>query len=306
MKRSVLIRAGVAGLVLLLAGLGFWLAPRRDTAPAVVEATVRGAAPTTRQVGRGAPDGAALSPVSGGTGGGPWSAEKAARVEKIKRDYDEVHVKAAADYAAGGKNFPGGLNGYLRQLALLDREKRADLAAVLTARELEDLELTETVAGQTVRRLLGDTAATEEQRRAVFRLQREFEDRFALTFDLAPKALLEREHARAQTAERIREVIGDTLFHEWLKGEGMDYPQLAAMLERRGLPTSTGLELWRVRTEFTLRRLELNAGPAMTSAQQRATLAALIRQTEVRLIGILGAGTVQMERDTALQWLPKP
>jgi hypothetical protein len=55
-------------------------------------------------------------------------------IARIESDYDEIRAKAAADYAAAGKAFPGGLNAFLRQLALLEREKGADLDKELTAR----------------------------------------------------------------------------------------------------------------------------------------------------------------------------
>jgi len=43
----------------------------------------------------------------------------------------------------------------------------------------------------------------------------------------------------------------------------------------------------------------------LSAAQRRAANGALVQQTELRLIGILGAGSVQLERSAALQWLPK-
>ncbi|MFM9079696.1 MAG: hypothetical protein ACKOTE_06090, partial [Opitutaceae bacterium] len=136
--------------------------------------------------------GASRAGTSGGGGvASPLSAdEKRARVERIKRDYDDVRTRAAADYSAAAGSFPGGLDAFLRQLALLEREKRADLASVLTPAELDELELVEANAGQTVRRALNGSGATEAQVRTVFRLEREFEDRFALVFDLSPAALL--------------------------------------------------------------------------------------------------------------------
>jgi hypothetical protein len=97
----------------------------------------------------------------------------------------------SADYTAAGANFPGGMNAFLRQLALLEREMHGDFAAALTPRELEDYEMRESTTGQSVQRRLAGVAVTEEQRREVFRLQREFDDRFALVFDVTPPALLE-------------------------------------------------------------------------------------------------------------------
>jgi hypothetical protein len=304
MNRRLLWRIGLFAVVVGFAALGFWLAPSQRAIPAVVEPTRRVSPPGGPESGRvlkqPAPAATASAEVA------PLAAHTAARVEKIKRDYEEVRAKAATDYAAAGKDFPGGLNGFLRQLALLEREKRADLAAVLSPRELEDFELRETTAGQTVQRLLGDTVASDGQRRAVFRLQFEFEDRFALTFDLTPAALLERETARQQLNGQIRAILGDDLFAAWLRGEGADYAPMAALAERQGLPLAASLELWQTRAEYTRRRLELNAATGMSAAQKRAANAALVRQTELRLIGLLGAGSVQLERNSTFQWLPKP
>lgn len=231
------------------------------------------------------------------------AAEKAARIEKIRRDYDEIRAKASADYSAAGANFPGGLNAFLRQLALLEREKRADFARILSPRELEDLELRETPAGQLVQRLLGSTAATDEQRRAAFRLQRDFEDRFALTFDVSPAALLQREAARQQTQEKILATLGDELTTAWLS-EGGDYAGFAAFVARHNLPPSASLDLWRVKNEFTLGRLEL-AAAGLTPEQRAAAMATLVQQIETRVGNIVGSGMLGTARNEVLLWLPK-
>ena len=78
---------------------------------------------------------------------------------------------------------------------------------MLTPAELDELELAETNAGQTVRRALTGTGATEAQVRTVFRLEREFEDRFALVFDLSPAALLERQRVRDEYDEKVFAVL---------------------------------------------------------------------------------------------------
>ena len=234
--------------------------------------------------------------------------EKAARVEKINRDYDEIRTKASADYSAAGPSFPGGLNAFLRQLALLEFEKRADLAAVLSPSELEDLEWRETTAGQLVQKLLGDTPATETQRRAVFRLQRAFEEKFALTFDVAPAALLQRETARHTLQEQIHAVLGDALFAAWLQGEGGDYAQFVKFAAVQGLPAEAPLQLWRAKNEYTLQRLELHAQNTerrLPAEQMRAAQAALTQQTEARILAIVGQGAMPAARAEVLSWLPR-
>ena len=233
--------------------------------------------------------------------------EKRARVEKIKKDYDEIRARTSAEYSAAGAAFPGGLNAFLRQLALLEREKKEDLAAILTPQELEDLELQETTAGQLVTKLLGDAPITDGQRRTVFRLQKNYEDRYGLTYNVTAQGLYEREAARQGLQEQIRAVVGDDVFPKWLLGEGSDYAQFTAFAAREKLPASAPLDLWRAKSDFTLQRLELLAkpGPARSPEQLRAAQAALTHQMEARVLQIVGPGLMQRARTEVLGWLPK-
>ncbi len=289
-------------LVLALAAGLWWNAGRRGAPPVAPSAGGEPKASTEKQD-------AALKP--GATprrvrpGKTPTAAEKAAQVERIKRDYDEIRAKTAADYTAAGTSFPGGLNAFLRQLALLERALHEDLAALLTPRELEDVEMRDTTAGQLVQRLLGDTAASEEQRREVFRVRRSFEDQFALTFDLTPPALYARESARLANQEKIRAILGDALFAAWLRGEGTDFAQITDFVARQGLPPDAALNLWRARNEFTTRRLELAARSDLSVEQRRLAQDLMLREAEVRVGAVLGPGAMEVAKQEVLNWLPR-
>lgn len=229
-------------------------------------------------------------------------AEKAARVEKIKRDYDEIRAKAAADFAAQGATFPGGLNGFLKQLALLEREKRKDYAAFLTAEEIEEVEYRDTHAGQMVQHYLRGTAATEEQRRVAFRLQRDFNDRFALTFDLTPAVLLERETARQETQRKVRGVLGEDLFAVWLRESDPNFTELAAFVTQQGLGQREAFGLWEMREEYVRRKLELKT-QTLTAQQREGMEAQLAREAEARAVGVLGPQKAAVAQREVLRWL---
>ncbi|HVS53957.1 MAG TPA: hypothetical protein VHD62_16500, partial [Opitutaceae bacterium] len=185
------------------------------------------------------------------------AAATAARVAQIKKDYEDMMTRFAAEFTAAGEHFPGGLNAYLRQLALLEREKWKDLSAILTPRELEDLQMQDTHAGQLTRECLANTAATDEQRRAVFRLQQEFDDKWALTFDLSAATLLARQTERQATQEKILALLGPDLFGAWLHGEGSDYALSVDWAARQGFAPDFALNEWRLKSEFELARLQL-------------------------------------------------
>ena len=203
------------------------------------------------------PPAAAERPSAPGLSG----AEKAARVEKIRRDYEEMTARFAAEFTAAGANFPGGLNGYLRQLALLEREKHNDLGAVLGAAELEELELRETFSGKAVQKALGTTAAGDELKHAVFRIRKEFDDKYALIFDLSPAALLARETERQAAQEKILAVLGPELSFAWLREEGPDFSEIATFVGQQNLGRETALEVWRIRNEVARRNLAATLQP---------------------------------------------
>lgn len=301
MKRVPAIGLVVVLLLMVGGGIVVWRGQRAATPGGAADAPRTGVAPPAPRVpDRAAPPARTQSPVAGLS-----AAEKAARIAQIKRDYDEVRAKTAAEYATAGTAFPGGLNAFLRQLALLERELHADYAAVLTPRELEDLEMRETATGQQVQRLLSDAAATDDQRREVFRLQREFDDKFALTFDTTPATLLLRESERQATQEKIRGALGDKVFASWLKGEGADFANFTAFTAQQGLPADAALQLWRAKNDYTLRRLELNAQRNLNSEQSRIAHNVLAEQIRARLLGILGPGGLQAAGPEVLGWLPR-
>lgn len=185
----------------------------RSTAPEPLAASELPPAPSPRPLTSVAPR--AIPTIS--------TEEKARRVGKILRDYEAIRSAALRDYGAAGETFPGSSHTLLRQLALLEREQHADLAAVLPPRELEELELRETRAGQRVSLRLGSTAATDVQRRAVFRLQRQFDLRHGAATDATPQAVSARETARRELEEHVRGVLGDALFAKWNARAGANH-----------------------------------------------------------------------------------
>ena len=299
MKRfPVMLLLALALTLALVGGAGWWWA-RQRRAPTRDQNALPTPGQPRAEVTAGVRPPAQRVPITGLS-----AAETTARIEKIRRDYEEITGKVSADYAAAGSTFPGGLNAFLRQLALLAREKHADLAAFLSPHELEDVELRDTPSGQMVQRLLGNTAATDEQRRAVFELQIAFEDKFALTFDLSPPALLARESQHIVMQMKIRDVLGDDLFGAWLSGEGTDYASTVAFVRQQGFAASVPLDLWQVKNDFILARLQLRARTDLSPAQARSAEAALVNQATVRVTGLIGPAARETAGNDVIGWLP--
>jgi hypothetical protein len=230
---------------------------------------------------------------------------KADRIERIVDDYDQITIAALAGLGALDRKKAGPSPGLLKQLAFIEHARRRDLASVLTSRELEDLELKETKAGRLVNQLLGDTNASEEQRRAVFRLQREFELQFNQTFNSTPLTYLEREYVRQQTQEKIRAALGEELFGVWLAGADELHPKATAFASDHGVSPRIADELRQTRDDYRLATLALHATRELPEHELRAAQRQLTEEIEARVVTILGPALYQAARSELLNWLPR-
>lgn len=231
------------------------------------------------------------------------TADKVAALQKIRRDYEEIRAKMSAEYGAAGEKFPGGLNAFLRQLALLEREMHRDFAGVLTPAELEDYEMQASVTGQTLQQRLMGMAVTDGQKRAVYRVQREFDDQFALVFDVTPVALVERVKMQAAAREKIRAVLGDENYAAWLRMEDPSYAAMRLMAIEQGLSAKAVTDLWRAKDDWVQRKLEIVAQEGLTPEQRKAMQAALAEQIRSRVAVLVGTAVMKPGTD-AFGWLP--
>ena len=149
---------------------------------------------------------------------------------------------------------------------------------------------------------LAGSGATEAQVRSVFRLEREFQDRFALVFDLTPGALLERQRVRDEYDGKIVALLDPMDALAWLTARDGDQGLMNDWVRQRGLPPAAALELWRIKSDFVVRRLELKSAKSVPPT----ALGDLIRETQVRLSAAAGADTLAKERDGIFRWLPRP
>lgn len=211
-------------------------------------------------------------------------ATPAARVAVILRDYEEMTAQVEAALRAEGAS-RATIEALHARLALLDRERRADLAPLLSPAEVEAIDLRASQPGRRLRTALADLPVTDDELRALFRLQRAHDEKFPLSLSLDDA--FARTAARAALNAAFHATLGDDRFAAYMTREEPDYAKFLALAAVEKLPPSTAYLLWELKQDSLARAAEIAARPGLTPAQRAAAMTAAGQQLEARLASLV-------------------
>jgi hypothetical protein len=230
---------------------------------------------------------------------GPLPDEKLDRVDRIHADYGEMAEDIRV--SAGSLLLPTDRE----TLALLEQERRKDVAAILTAEELELYDLQTSATARTLRARLAAFAPTEREFRAFFALQRDFDERFG-PGGIAPDDGRQRERASAEVElnARIRAALGETRYEEYRKTQDAGYRMAARIAERFGLPTRRAGDVFALSRATQARLATMRDDKTLTLEAAHLALTELSRETGSRLTALLGAEGAELYKQTSCgAWL---
>lgn len=218
-------------------------------------------------------------------------------LERINADYAEMsaQIRAAMQDIV--------LPEDRAKLELLERERRADLAALLTPQELADYAMRSSPTFGRARAALGAMDATEEEFRAIFAIQHAYEDRL---YPLAPEvgfmASAQRREANLQMAGQLEAALGPQRYGDFLRGSSSEFRQLSRLADDNGLPPDAAVRAFAVRSDVSSQSRRIVSDPSQDEAQKRAALRALAQSARTQILNTLGptAGNTYLQRAT---WL---
>lgn len=217
---------------------------------------------------------------------GPLPAEKLDAVGRIHSDYGDLTSQIFAE--SGGMMLPEDREN----LALLEQEKRKDLAALLTPAELEQYDLYSSTTANTLRRNLATFNPSEQEFRAVFALQKEFDDTYRTQFGgmLDEKTQQDRRTAEAKLNEKLRATLGDQRFEEYQRAQDNGYRVAARIAERYKLPAENAVAVYNIQKEAQQKLMSFRG--------DREAAANYARETSAKLNQLLGAKGVEAFRQS--------
>lgn len=204
---------------------------------------------------------------------------KADAVQRIADDYTEMASRIRT--ATGGIMLPEDKE----QLALLDREKRADLAAVLSPQELEEYEMRTSPVTQRLRSVLTLMGATEPEFRAIYAAQKQFSDGFDFAGPVAADRRLE---AQRQAAEQIKTALGEQRYADYTRSNNGEFRRLNDITLRENLPSQVAVQAFNQFDAAAQQSTRIFDDAALTLDQKRTALRALADSTRTQIRSTLG------------------
>jgi len=211
-------------------------------------------------------------------------------VQRINDDYAEMSQQITA--AAQGMLLPEDRE----KLALLEREKRADLAAILSPAELEDYVMRSSNITSRLRTALSFINATEAEFRAIYQANLPFADVLypvssgGITYYTADMSQKRRE-AQTKVAEQIKAALGETRSAEFARASSPEFQQLARLAQSKSLPADAAVRAYDARDTAAKESMRIYDDRGLNFDQKRAALQTLAQTTTTQIIGALGAET---------------
>lgn len=226
--------------------------------------------------------------------------DKAALIASVESDYAEI----SADSYQDGLAWPMlGTDEDRDRRQLIEEEKRADIAAVLTPEELERYDLHLSSTANSVRNRLRSIEPTEEEFRAVYELQKEFDDRFGAIRRPASREVEQaRSAASRELEEQIKTALGEARQAELEQARSQSYRAAVKIAEHFNLPRETAAVVRALEVEFGQRR-EAAVRDAATPEDRAEALRTLAAEAGPRLERLLTTEGARVFRDHGGSWL---
>ena len=226
-------------------------------------------------------------------------------------------LSIAEDYRALGADIGSAANGLMipddwKKMEFLEKEKRKDLAGLLTPKELEDYEMRTTSTASTVRHRLREFSPSEQEFRSIFALQRQFDLQYPHPNrqDITEADAIKQRTAAAALENQIKESLGETRYADYQRSQDSNFQQLSSIATRLELPRETAIAVYDLSKDMQKRIQVINSNPKLDTDQRNQALAALGGEANTKIAAALGERGLEAYRANGGWWLcritPRP
>lgn len=223
------------------------------------------------------------------------------RIRKLFADYEELTDQAFLENPS--RVSPEGR----AKSALLEKERRADLERLLSAEELFDYDVRNSLTARNLRGRLAEFDATEAEFRALYAAQKAFDELSpAPTRGPQTAETVQRQaQAEKQLDAELRRLLGEERYAEFQRANDHVYQQARAFVVRNGLPSATVESMAAIRKDFDARVQATDANRDLTNNQREAQRTVLATEAAQKFERLLGAANMQAYRQGEGAWLAR-
>jgi hypothetical protein len=222
-------------------------------------------------------------------------ADKIDQLASIRERYDEMRSDLYANIR--GTMLPD----EREKMNALEKAMHNEFAAVLTPQELESYDMRTSNTASQLRYNLTAFDVTEQEFRALYKLQSAFDEQFNSYNGVANE-----EQRRARTEgqkaleESIKAALGDQRYADYQRANDYNYRTTSQLVARLELPPATTDQVYALQKDFSDRVSALRSLPPPERAGQLATLAT---EAEAKLTATLGARGYEAYKQYGGSWL---
>jgi hypothetical protein len=175
------------------------------------------------------------------------------------------------------------------KLVFLEKERRADLARLLTAEELADFDLRTGRASNHLRYQLAVFEPTEQEFRAIHLLYQTLEAQFGPQESMPPDVRRQRAAAEKALAPQIEAVLGADRFADYQRTTAPGWVEAHQAVSQLNLPPATIGPLVAIQQDLMQRAQTLRTDRTLAPAERDRRLNGLEQEAITRLTPVLGA-----------------
>jgi hypothetical protein len=191
------------------------------------------------------------------------------------------------------------------QRAAADQARgRAEIAALLSAQELEELDLRQSETAERLRQELRGFRATEAEFRQLFRVRRAYEATLAANADVRDPNVLEvRINAERRFAEESRAALGEQRYGEYQRSRDPDFQNALQLTQYYSLPEDVAARVYDLKRDVDARSGAITSNDALSERRRRELLQQIQNDTERTLQSLLGGEVLAEYRRNNRWWV---
>jgi hypothetical protein len=190
------------------------------------------------------------------------------------------------------------------KLALLEKEKNADMSKLLTPQELEEYNLRSSTSASMLRSNLTTFNPTEAEFRALYKLQSALDDQYPQPMGMTTaEQRAPREAAEKQLQPQIQALLGPDRYADYQLATDPKYSSINRLVARLELPASTSVDVVNVQETAQKQAMALRQDRTLSPDQRNAQLAALAQQAQTQLTATLGPSGFEAYKEYGGYWL---